>query len=271
MLDFMHFIRQFTVWLHYPLFEYGLFYIDLWSLVHFWSGLMVFIGLTVLGWKNRWGWLTFFLTAFEVLEATIFISVMRMFRPEKLPDCFTDILIGLAGGYLVYFLFEKRKITSDYSRIFIFFLAAGVVSFLWTGNSGYLFDTSIPDAYAMNWGIFCGWLLAGILILYFYAKMRFMNFSVLKSIALTWITSLAPLLILVSCDTNLGFSSGIMKENYSSLISFLPVNATKTFFYLTSPFLFILLYILLTTLFEEHKIRLRSNETSHERQPFSVE
>ena len=97
----MQFIREFTVWLHQPLFEYGLFYIDLWSLVHFWSGMILFAGLSAQRWKNRWGWLAFFLIAFEVVEATIFISILRLFMPEKLPDCFTDVIIGMAGGYQI--------------------------------------------------------------------------------------------------------------------------------------------------------------------------
>lgn len=261
MLDFMQFIRQFTVWLHYPLFEYGLFYIDLWSLVHFWSGLMVFIGLTVLGWKNRWGWLALFLTAFEVVEATIFISVMKMFRPEKLPDCFTDIFIGMAGGYLIYFLFEKRKITQTYSQFFVFLLAAGVVSFLWTGNSGYLFREISSDLPGMNWPVFWMWVVGGIIVLYLYSKLRIRNYSILKSISLTWITYLAPVLILMSCNTDRIFTHEPTPENHSVLLKFLSAEGTQTFFYLTSPFFFILLYILLATLFEEYTLKRSKNES----------
>ncbi|MDP2887439.1 MAG: hypothetical protein Q8P34_00550, partial [Bacteroidota bacterium] len=158
----MQFIREFTVWLHQPLFEYGLFYIDLWSLVHFWSGMILFAGLSAQRWKNRWGWLAFFLIAFEVVEATIFISILRLFMPEKLPDCFTDVIIGMAGGYLIYFLHEKWRITNFYSKLFLFWLTAGTVSFLWSGNHGYLFNNLTHNTSGFNWWVFIGWMLAGI-------------------------------------------------------------------------------------------------------------
>lgn len=260
MLDLMQFIRQFTVWLHQPLFENGLFYIDLWSLVHFWSGLILFTGLSAQRWKNRWGWLAFFLIAFELVEATIFISIMKMFRPEKLPDCFTDIVIGMAGGYLIYYLFEKWKITNCYSRFFLFWLTAGTLSFLWTGNSGYLFNNPAHNASSFSWWVFIGWMVVGILILYFYDKMMILNRNTLKSIAITWIVYLVPMLILSVSTSNMLFAGEASQVNYSNLIQSLPVEATKNFFCLTAPFFFIALYFLLNLLFRGYVSPQHRNE-----------
>jgi len=255
MRDLVQFIREFTVWLHHPLFEYGLFYIDLWSLVHLWSGMILFIGLSVLRWEKRWGWLAFFLIAFELVEATIFISIMKMFRPEKLPDCFTDILIGMAGGYLVYILFEKWKITNNYSKLFLFWFTAGTVSFLWTGNYGYIFYNPIFNTSGFNWWVFLCWMAVGTIMLYFYDKMKISNYNTLKSFALTWITYLAPMLILIFSTSKLLIATEASQVNYSNLIRSLPADATKTFFYLTSPFFFIGLYQLLNSLFRRYFLK----------------
>lgn len=260
MLELMQFIREFTVWLHYPLFEYGIFYIDLWSLVHFWSGLILFFGLSVQKWENRWGWLAFFLIAFELVEATIFISIMKMFRPEKLPDCFTDIIVGMAGGYLVYLLFEKWKITATYSNLFLFWLTAVSVSFFWTGNSGYIFSDPLRDTTSFNWLVFLGWMIIGIIILYFYNKMRILNRNTLKSIAITWIVYLVLMLILSVSTSNMLFANEASKVYYSHLIPFLPAEATKNFFYLTAPFFFIPFYLLLNLLFSGYVSNPHQNE-----------
>jgi len=260
MRDAMHFIREFTVWLHQPLFECGLFYIDLWSLVHFWSGMIVFVGLSALGWEKRWSWLGFFLLAFELVEATIFISIMKMFRPEKLPDCFTDIIIGMAGGYLIYLLFEKWKITRFHSKLFLFWHTAATLSFLWTGNSGYIFNNLNYDTTGFNWLVFIAWMIGGILILYFFDKMRVLNHNTLKSIFLTWIVYLVPMLILSVSTSNMLFASEASQVNYSHLRQSLPVEATKSFFWLTAPFFFIALYFLLNLLFSRYVSTQHRNE-----------
>jgi hypothetical protein len=261
MRDVMQFIREFTVWLHQPLLEYGLFYIDLWSLVHFWSGLIIFVGLSALKWEKRWGWLAFFLLAFELVEATIFISIMKMFRPEKLPDCFTDIIVGMAGGYLIYLLFEKWKVTSYVSKLFLFWLTAGTLSFLWTGNSGYLFNNPEHNASGFNWWVFVGWMVIGILILYFYDRMRILKYNTLKSIVTTWIAYLVPLLILSFGVSNMSLANESSWVNNSRLVEFLPDQATKNFFYFTAPFFFISVYFLLNLLFRKYVSILHQNES----------
>lgn len=250
MLDFIQFIREFTVWLHHPLFEYGLFYIDLWSLVHFWSGMILFTGLSAQRWKNRWGWLASFLIAFELVEATIFISIMKMFRPEKLPDCFTDIVIGMAGGYLVYLLFEKWKITNNYSKLFLFWLCAGTVSFLWTGNYGYLFNNT-PD---FNWWVFLGWMIAGIGVLFLFEKLKSSKSNKMKSVAITWAVYLLTLLFLIGSTSNLLSAKEVTDVN-ASFLKDIPASGAKTFFYLTSPFFFIGLYQLLNLLFSRYFLK----------------
>jgi len=245
----MQFIRVFTVWLHQPLFEFGLFYIDLWSLVHFWSGLILFAGLSARGWKNRWGWLATFLIAFEMVEATIFISIMKLFRPEKLPDCFTDIVIGMAGGYLVYLLFEKWKIAAAYSKLFLFWLTAVSVSFFWTGNSGYIFSNLELNTTNFNWLVFFDWMMLGILFLYFYERMSFVNGNAYIAIALSWITYLIPMLIYFSVPSKMLFANEASKVIYSPVIQFLPAKETKMVFSLIAPIFFISLYHSLNLLF----------------------
>lgn len=252
MLHLMKFIRECTVWLHQPLFESGMFYLDLWSLVHFWSGIMVFTGLTVLKWKHKWRWLAFFLFAFELVEATVFISILKMFRPEKLPDCFTDIFVGMAGGALVWYLFEKRKWAGNFALFFVFWLAAGTVSFLWTGNFGYIFRDATENSAGFNWWIFLFWLVAGIGILFIYDSKIKWNKKQLQSVLSTWLVYILPVLLVYSLGSGLLFGGENMPDGQVLKENLVAAKNTKTIFYLCSPFLFILTYHYINKLFTQY-------------------
>jgi len=260
--DVMHFIRQYTVWLHHTLFEYGLFYIDLWSLVHFWSGMILFTALTALKWNNRWRWLVFFLFAFEVVEATIFISILKMFRPEKLPDSFTDIFVGLAGGYLVYFLFEKQKISVSYSKIFLYWLASGTVAFVWTGNSDYVISRPVFNVQGINWWVFLCWMAAGISILFLYERLKNFNSGSLRSTAISWIAYMPVMLFFFNLTSNLLYAGEAFTGGNSYFIKYIPTNGAKAFFYITSPLFFIGTYELLNSLFKKYFLKLNLYENT---------
>jgi hypothetical protein len=262
MANLMHFIRQYTVWLHHTLLEYGLFYIDLWSLVHFWSGLILFTALSARGWKYRWRWLAFFLFAFEVVEATIFISIMKMFMPEKLPDSFTDIFVGLAGGCLVYFLFEQQQLPVNRSKLFLYWLASCTVAFVWTGNSGYVFSNPVFNTQGINWWVFFVWMTAGVGILFFYEKLKDMNFSGLKSAAICWMVYIPVMLILINASSHWLCAGEVSNGNNGCVAKFFPTSGTKTFFYLASPLFFIGVYQLLYSLFRRYFITYGIYETS---------
>jgi len=252
MASLMHFIRQYTVWLHHTIFEYGLFYIDLWSLVHLWSGLILFTALSAYGWKNRSRWLAFFLLAFEVVEATIFISIMKMFRPEKLPDSFTDIFVGLAGGYLILYLFEKIKIDKGSSRLFLFFLSSATVSFLWTGNNKFEFSNPIFNTQGINWWVFVGWITIGIAMLFLYEKLKSLNLGNLKSASICWIAYIPVILILLTGTSNLLYAGESLNGNNGYFAKYITTSETKAFFYMTSPLFFIGVYQLLYSLFRKY-------------------
>lgn len=260
MANLMHFIRQYTVWLHHTLFDYGLFYIDLWSLVHIWSGLILFTALSARGWKNRWRWLAFFLFAFEVVEATIFISIMKMFMPEKLPDSFTDIFVGLAGGYFVYFLYEKRRIPVNYSKLFLYWLASVTVAFVWTGNSDYVFSNPIFNTQGINWWVFLGWMTAGIAILAFYEKLKNLRFSGLKSASICCMAYIPVMLILLNVASSLLYAGEALNESNDYFVKYIQANGAKAFFYLTSPLFFIGVYELLYLLFRRYFLTYRIYE-----------
>jgi hypothetical protein len=253
MKESMQFIREFTVWLHHPIFEFGLFYIDLWSLVHLWSGIVLFTALSSLEWKNRWRWLFYFLFGFELVEAFIFISIMKMFRPEKLPDSFTDIVIGFAGGYLILFLFEKKKINQRFSKLFLFILTSGTVSFLWTGNNKFEFSNPMFNTPGINWWVFLCCMLSGIGILFFYEKLINLKINKIKMVAITWMTYISILIILVYSTSTLANAGAVIDSG--SLFKVIQGSGTKTIFYFTSPFFFISLYHLLNSLFQRYFLK----------------
>ncbi|MDD3728643.1 MAG: hypothetical protein PHN40_09925, partial [Dysgonamonadaceae bacterium] len=91
MRESLFFLRENFHWLHYVLVEYKLLYLDLWSIVHLWSGGLLFALLSALNCKHRWKWLFIIVVGFEIVEATFFIGVLKLFMPEKIPDVFMDI------------------------------------------------------------------------------------------------------------------------------------------------------------------------------------
>jgi len=174
MKELLVFMRQHLVWLHHTLIEYGIVYIDLWSLVHFWCGMVVFSCLTALQWKNRWKWLFFFLSLFEVVEAIVFIGILRLFQPEKIPDVFMDIIIGMFGGYCTWLLFEKYKVSHKIRLIIVALLSSMSLAFVWTGLYGYRFNLESLNHQSFNFYAFLALSCIGALSLglYFFLRKR---------------------------------------------------------------------------------------------------
>lgn len=124
-------IRDFYVpilWLKKPLVEWGLFFYDGWSLIHFWSGLMLLVILSVLKVRYRWWILLGILLFWEVLEQGLFSNLFTLFPylreicsgkgldflfdylfPEPPMDTFNDVFVGMSGGLIVYGLFRRQS------------------------------------------------------------------------------------------------------------------------------------------------------------------
>jgi len=82
-------------------------HIDLWSGIHFFSGALIFFILTLFGTKTPWKFLALFiiLVVYEVIELVLTNMTSGIFIREKLINALSDVVIGMLGGVLVWFIF----------------------------------------------------------------------------------------------------------------------------------------------------------------------
>jgi hypothetical protein len=92
-------INFYTAPLYTILYKSQYFFIDCWSFVHFISGFVI-VSLTLRrGGSRPLMILMAVLLSWEVLEITFIYMAIHVFRPETIPDQFTDIIIGFIGGF----------------------------------------------------------------------------------------------------------------------------------------------------------------------------
>ena len=183
MKDVLVFLRENSIWLHQVLFEYKLIYWDLWTIVHFMTGALLFGCLSALHSKKRWKYLFIFLVGFEAVEATIFIGVLKLFMPEKIPDVFMDIFVGMAGGYFAYYIFERANFSDKSKSYIVAFISSAIIAFFWTGYYGYQLNIPFGNSTALNYVAFTFWWLVGIVIIlmcqYFYKKLDNLFYAII--------------------------------------------------------------------------------------------
>jgi len=87
------------------------FFFNLWSIVHFCSGFVVmFFVLKLFKVSKFKKFLILFLllVIYEIFEVTLLLMGSNMFRIETRLDIFLDLVIGMLGGLLSFFIFRKN-------------------------------------------------------------------------------------------------------------------------------------------------------------------
>lgn len=152
-------VRQILVpltWLLEPFFRYGSFYYDGWTLIHFWSGLMLLVILSVCKVKRRWLTLFGLLALWEVLEQGIISNLFTLFPQlhhvdpkkeyeawfsmifaEQYIDTFNDVFVGMLGGWMIERLFRWKRFRQNVHG-FVIAVTAVTVSFAAVGQYGWL-------------------------------------------------------------------------------------------------------------------------------------
>ena len=69
-----------TYWLYTKILENSWFYIDYWSLVHLWFGIVIFFIISTLKIKRRWIWFSVVLILLELLRNSICDIRAQYFR-----------------------------------------------------------------------------------------------------------------------------------------------------------------------------------------------
>lgn len=167
-------IKLLTSWLYVRVYENPVFFIDYWSFVHFWSGFVVFALLFVVKLRPAWRWLAFFLFCYECLELLLLYIACDVFRPETLKDQFTDVFVGLLGGFFCQWLLKRRSAKGPARRPWLeaeAVLTSLTIAFVWTGNyTSFFAHPTGPVPFDLK--LFLGWALAGWMLLMAYRQVR---------------------------------------------------------------------------------------------------
>ncbi len=242
MKEVIIFLRENAFWLHHVLVEYKLIYLDLWSVVHFWTGAFLFACLSALKWKQRWKWLFIFVAGFEVFEAFIFIGILKLFMPEKIPDVFVDIILGMAGGYLVFFILGKDKISLKAKQYFVIIVTAAIISFFWTGFYSYRLNINSVNTGPLNIIAFVFWWFSGYIVIQMFRKLKGKlnnDFYSILSVTSVFYLLLFPLNYFISEIIHI---HEISHEHNILIGSFFSANSALIKFYLLFPFILISVY-----------------------------
>ncbi len=192
MKSLVELINANTNWFYFKLYENSYFFIDFWSIMHFFSGLIVLLCIELFHVRKKWVVLFGFLFCYEVIEISIRYIAVNIFHPETIKDQFTDILLGMLGGlvssYLIKVLLQAKatvsraKIMENIVIIFISF----IISFLWVGYYSYRYNYEFLNSKGINYTAFLLWW-AGIFFLgktYYNFKSKQNSFS--KGLLYSW-------------------------------------------------------------------------------------
>ncbi len=112
MKDIAFFIRnQITAGLYTVIYKGDYFFIDYWSFVHFFCGILIVLIAYSKRHSRPFFLLACLLFGWELLEISFLYFALNIFRPETLPDQFADIVIGFAGGgigWLIWVCKQRR-------------------------------------------------------------------------------------------------------------------------------------------------------------------
>lgn len=247
-----------TDWLYTKLYQNPIFFIDLWSFVHLWSGIVIFALIIYFNFKRKYLTLFISLFSYEVFEITIRYLALNVFLPETIKDQFTDIFIGMIGGYISHKFFIEKKYFENKpflnrNNLIIIFTAASI-SFAWVGFYKYQYNFQILNSQGINYSAFLMWT-AGI-----YSALRIFKFiderlnEFYKSLFITWILYILCLIIFEYVAYHIVGGHEISKPDRKPLI-FDIIHGTPVMHtvYLLMPVIGITAYSLLLKLFMNEK------------------
>jgi len=251
MEDFITIIRENTQWLYTRLFESRFLYVDLWSFVHLWSGMVIFSLFLAFGVRKKWLWLFILLLLYEIVEQGIVILGYHVFYLEKIVDVANDLITGFIGATIIHSMFRSSLLRKIKFHIMLFpiFLATATISYVWVGNYKYVYIISILNSEGLCWWAFLWWFLGGAGIIALYIKLSDIVKGKIRSSVAVWVLYLAGLILF----EYIGYSLLHIREvGHIATPLFLNVihgTYTMHIFYLIAPFLFIMLFELFSVLF----------------------
>lgn len=230
-----------TQWLYIKIYESKIFFIDFWSFAHLSSGMLIYLLLLYFNVKNKWKILFLILFFYEVIEITLKYYALNIFLPETIKDQFTDVLIGMLGGYFVNIIFSFIE-TKDQLFIKKFLGNAVAISisiqlaFWWVGSYNYYYNIELFNSYGINYTSFICWSCTLIFMIrvYFILKKHINNQII--SIIFYYLTYLVMLFVFEFITFHiLGIKEISSKEKTAFVFNIIHGTALLHFVYLTIP------------------------------------
>ncbi len=236
-----------TLWLYSVIYSNKLFFIDFWTFNHIWSGAFLFVVLTALKIKRVWLYLIMLLFTYEIIEILFRIFKLNLFKPEIIKDQINDIIFGIVGAFLCFYLMKFRK-GKSFSIIPIkypltAFLTAGTFSYLYVGFTNFRTDLLFENTVSFKITFFAIYWVIFFCIIQIYEVFQIRIFGEIKSSTLLSFIFI-PLLIIIVLITQTLFI-----HNIQTIISFDKLiviyfneNIFHILFFLLIPTLLVLLY-----------------------------
>jgi hypothetical protein len=245
-MDLVKYILEETSWLYIKMYQNDFLFFDLWSVVHFWSGFVIY--MIFKAFRIRLAFLVLFLLliVYELAELLFIYLAFNVFHPETIKDQVTDILVGFSGGLLSLWLlkpakrywYSQRHLVLSGMMIF----AASTYAFPWVGFYHYHYDVeAFNTGGGMNFNTYLTWTVAGLLILQVFYLFR--KKKLFLRISCTWMIYFTGLLIF-EYITYYIFGIHENSNEVARPLIFGLAHGTRVMhvFYLVCPFLMMVLY-----------------------------
>ncbi len=119
-----------TSWLYVKIYQNDWFFFDLWSVVHFGSGVVFYLLIHEIFRNNTSLIFVGVLLVYELFEIFLLYFMVRVILPETFKDQLTDVLVGLVGGFFGNLYLRLHTVYKPYIRLFFL---SGVFGYLYVG------------------------------------------------------------------------------------------------------------------------------------------
>lgn len=251
--EVLRFIRTNTEWLYLVIYHNKLFFIDYWSFVHFFSGILLPVVLTNLKIKRVYSISTLILIAYEVVEISLIYFAFDVFKPETIKDQFTDIFIGMSGVTISSLMKRKLSFQNLNFRLNLYAVFSSlIVAFIWVGFYKYKYNVEALNTNGLNLWAFLWWCICLFLICQFHIRLK----NKFQNEKLYYFSLYISYLIMLFTIEFIGYKILSIREIYhtdSTDLLFNLIHGTFTLhlFYMTSPIIIILFFESIKNLFEK--------------------
>ncbi len=258
MRQIVEWINSNTSWLYIKIYENPVFFIDFWSFEHLWNGGILLSIIIYAKVQHKWIILFSLLFSYETVEILIRYLALNVFRPETVKDQFTDIFIGMLGGYFsnIIFNYNIRKINQKPKKLWNLtnqttLFTALTISFIWVGNYQYRYNLEIFNSPGLNYLAFSLWTIGIYLTIKVFLIINKRLRSYLFSFLATWASYLLSLFLFEHfCFHILGVHEISKPNNQALIFDIIHGTFVLHIFYMMMPLTCITIYLLFIKFFE---------------------